>query len=452
MLVSEKARPSPVWDQACFLPREEIERRQLRRLQQLVAYCYDRVPLYRRVYDDAGFKPADLRTLEDFRWRVPRVDKPDLMVDQAETGVALANDVPHAVATYFHQTSGTTGEPLREWSAAYDMLTVGDSWITSWWAAGLRPGDGVYFCFNFGTFAGFWTAFYAAQRMGLTIYSGSSLSTAQRLEQLQQFRPAALVATPTYMLRMVDEGEQLGLDLRDLGLQYAIGGGEPATATARRRITDAFGLTAFCDQYGISDAMWGTCECPTESGGIHVFESAFYSYSIDPATGEPVEDDGEVGENVITAFTRSLQPIVNYRTHDLVRRHTGHDHGCGWTWQWLEGSVLGRTDFMVIIRGTNVYPTAVDNLLGEVPELSPNYEMHITTDRGLDSMTIKVEPAQAMSADEGAALAANVRRFLHQRLQVDLGVEVVEPGNLPRYELKTKRIFDHREREASHGR
>lgn len=441
-LGSPRASASPVWDQSCYLPRPEIERRQLARLQQLLAYCYEHVPLYRRLYDSAGFKPSDVRTLEDFRRKVPRLDKPELMAEQREGGVALRNDLPTGAATYYHQTSGTTGEPLEEWSTAYDMLSVGDSWSSTWWAAGMRPGDVMYFCFNFGTFAGFWTAFYAAQRFGVTIASGSGLSTQQRLAQMAKLRPDAVVATPTYLLRMVDEAAEHGIDPSSLGVRFAVVAGEPATSSARRRITEAFGLEAFCDQYGISDAMWGTVECPTDSGGIHVFEPAFYSYSIDPATGEPVDEDGVVGENVITAFNRPLQPIVNYRTHDLVRRFATHDHGCGWTWQWLDGLVLGRTDFMMTIRGTNVYPTAIDNLLAEIGELSPNYELHLSTERGMDALTIKAEAGEAVP-DHGA-LVARVREHIRTRLLVDVGVEILEPGSLPRYELKTKRIFDHR--------
>ncbi len=444
--VSPRALGSPVWDQSCFLPRAEIERRQLDRLQQLLAYVYEHVPLYRRLYDAHGFKPADVRSLSDFRTRVPRLDKPDLMVDQDEHGVALANHLPGGVATYYHQTSGTTGAPLEEWSTAYDMLTVEDSWISTWWAAGMRPGDLMYFCFNFGAFAGFWTAFYAAQRFGATIVSGSGLSTAQRLAQVAKLRPAAVVATPTYLLRMVEEAHASGYDPSTFGMRFAVVAGEPATASARKRLTEAFRLQSFCDQYGISDAMWGTVECPTDSGGIHVFEPAFYSYSIDPGSGEPVDEDGVVGENVITAFNRALQPIVNYRTHDLVRRYTVHDHGCGWTWQWLDGVVLGRTDFMLTIRGTNLYPTAIDNLLAEIPELTPNYELHITTDRGMDALTIRAETAEQV--DSPGALSARIRRHLRDRLAVDIAVEVIEPGSLPRYELKTKRIFDHRKDEG----
>ncbi|MEW6470798.1 MAG: AMP-binding protein [Actinomycetota bacterium] len=442
LLVSPRAAASPVWDQSCFMPRPEIERRQLARIQQLLTYCYEHVPLYRRLYDEAEFKPADVRTLDDFRRNVPRLDKPDLMVEQRAEGVALRNDLPTGAATYYHQTSGTTGEPLEEWSTAYDMMSVADSWIGTWWAAGMRPHDTMYFCFNFGTFAGFWTAFYAAQRFGVTIASGSGLSTQQRLVQMAKLRPAALVATPTYLLRMVEEAPEHGFDLSALGVRFVVVAGEPATSSARRRIIEAFGLEAFCDQYGISDAMWGTVECPTDSGGIHVVEPGFYSYSIDPDSGEPIDEDGVVGENVITAFNRPLQPIVNYRTHDLVRRYADHDHGCGWTWQWLDGVVLGRTDFMMTIRGTNVYPTAIDNLLAEIPELSPCYELHVSTTRGMDALTVKAETCEV--PPDPASVAARVRQHLRERLLVDITVEIVEPGTLPRYELKTRRIFDHR--------
>jgi phenylacetate-CoA ligase len=372
------------------------------------------------------------------------LDKPELMVDQAEHGCSVKNDLHIGHATYYHQTSGTTGEPLREWSTVHDVLPIEDSWIVTWWAAGMRPGDPMYFAFNFGSFAGFWTAFYAAQRFGATIYSGAGLTTRQRLAQLAELKPASIVATPTYLLRLLDEAEGDGIDPRTFGVRFAVVAGEPATQAARKKIIEAFALDNFCDQYGISDAMWGTCECPTDSGGIHVFEPAYYSYSIDPESGEPIEEDGVVGENVVTALGKFLQPTVNYRTHDLVRRWTAHDHGCGWTWQWLEGMVLGRTDFMITVRGTNVYPTAIDNLLVQVPGLSPNYEIHLSTDRGMDQILIKAETAAALAPREASALAERCRLHLRDCLLVDISVETVEPGALPRYELKTKRVFDHR--------
>lgn len=442
--VATRATSSEVWDQSCFLPREELDRRHLHRLQTLLVYCYDHVPFYRRLYDQASFKPSDIASLADFQRKVPRVDKPDLMTDQRRYGAALANDLPRRFGAYFHQTSGTTGEPLEEWSSAYDMLSVGDSWCTTWWAMGLRPGDGIYFCFNFGPYAGFWTAFYAAQRMGLTVLSGSTLSSRQRLAELDHLRPAAVVATPTYCLRLIEEAQAAGFDPAGLGLRYAIVAGEPTSAAVRRRVTEAFALEYYADQYGISDMMWGTSECPTSSGGIHVFEPAYYSYSVDPDTGYPVEEDGQVGENMVTAYNRCLQPVVNYHTHDLVRRYRSHDHGCDWTWEWLDGVVLGRTDQMLTIRGTNVYPSAVETLLCGVNGLSAFYELHIGTERGMDSLTVKVETTEPLPADRLTPFAEAVRDQLRAALAVDVGVELRPPGDLPRAELKTKRVFDHR--------
>lgn len=302
----------------------------------------------------------------------------------------------------------------------------------------------MYFCFNFGIFAGFWTAYRACERLGLNIYSGSGRSTEERVQDIMRLRPTAILATPTYLLRLIDTAKKIDVDLSQSSLVYAAGAGEPGgnVSITRRQIIDGLGVKTYCDQYGISDLMWGTSECFSESGGVHVNETFFYSYSVGPDSGEVVTGEGEVGENVVTGFNRWMQPIINYRTHDLVRRYRGHEHGCGWTWEWLEGAVLGRTDYMVTVRGVSVYQSALEDLIGEVPELSGNYEIHLTTERGLDRVEVVVEVRSEMARKE--ELAKKLENVYRENLKVGIGVRVVSPGTFPRYELKTKRIFDHR--------
>ncbi len=440
-----RSRRSPVWDESVFMPREQLDELHLRRLQRAVKYAYEKTPFYRKLYDEAGLKPEDVRSLEDFQHKVPRFDKPELVGDQESSpdgfGV-LATDLSHG--GYYYETSGTTGRPYREISSFYDIYATADSWAHSWWNAGMRPGDGMYFCFNFGIFAGFWTAYRACERLGLTIYSGSGRSTEERVQDILRLRPAAILGTPTYLLRLIDTARKMGEDLSQSSLVYAAGAGEPGgnVSITRRRIIEGLGVKTYCDQYGISDLMWGTSECATESGGIHVNETFFYSYSVDPESGEVVTGEGEVGENVVTGFNRWMQPMINYRTHDLVRRYRDHEHGCGWTWEWLEGAVLGRTDYMVTVRGVSVYQSAVENLIGEVPGLSVNYEIHLAKDRGLDSVEVVVEARDEAARKE--ELEKKLEGVCRENLKVGIGVRVVPPGTFPRYELKTKRIFDHR--------
>jgi phenylacetate-CoA ligase len=444
---NQKSNQSPVWDESVFLPRKELNELHLRRIRRLMKYAYDKVPFYRNLYDNAGIKPEDIRSLKDFQQKVPRFDKPDLLLEQKkeDNGFALkAMDYSHG--TYYYETSGTTGRAYREISTFYDIYATADSWVHSWWHAGMRPGDSMYFCFNFQIFAGFWTAYRACERLGITIYSGSGLSTEQRLQDILRLKPTAIIATPTYLLRLIDTAKKLGVELSQSSLRFAAGAGETGgnVTLTRKQIIDGLGLINYCDQYGISDLMWGTSECCNHSGGVHVNEPFFYSYSINPETGEGIEEEGAVGENVVTGYNRWMQPMINYRTHDLVRRYQYHSHGCGWTWEWLEGAVLGRTDYMVTIRGTNVYQSAIENLIGNVHGLSINYEIHISTEHNMDQIDVKVEAQDISKTQHYGMIKDELEERYYENLKVKINVQVVPPYTLPRYELKTKRIFDKR--------
>lgn len=444
---NRRCQDSPVWDESVYMPREQLDALHLRRVQRALKYVYDKAPFYRRLYDDAGVKPEDVRSLDDFQSNVPRFDKPELLADQESSPAGfgvLAMDPSYG--NYYYETSGTTGKPYREISSFYDIYATADGWVHSWWSAGMRPGDSMYFCFDFGVFAGFWTAYRACERLGLTIYSGAGRSTEQRVEDILRFKPSSILATPTYLLRLIETAKQMGEDLAESSLRYAAGAGETGgnVPITRGQIVEGLGVKTYCDMYGISDLMWATSECATESGGLHVNETFFYSYSVDPESDEVVSTEGAVGENVVTGFNRWMQPMINYRTHDLVSRHRNHDHGCGWTWEWLEGAVLGRTDHMVTVRGVNVYQSALEALLEEVPGLSVNYEIHLTTENGMDSVELVVEARDDISAPQVEEKQSKLEKAYQDNLRVGIHPRVVAPATLPRYALKTKRIFDHR--------
>lgn len=445
---NQRSQSSPVWDESVFMPREQLDGLHLRRIQRAMKYAYERVPFYRRLYDSACVKPEDIRSLEDFRSKVPLFDKPELVEDQEKSpggfGV-MAMDLSYG--NYYYETSGTTGRPYREISSFYDIYATADGWVHSWWNAGMRPGDGMYFCFDFGVFAGFWTAYRACERLGLIIYSGAGRSTEQRVEDILRFEPAAVLGTPTYLLRLIDTARKMGVDLARSSLEYAAGAGETGgnIPLTRRQIVEGLGVKTYCDMYGISDMMWATSECATESGGIHVNETFFYSYSVDPESGKEVTGEGTVGENVVTGFNRWMQPMINYRTHDLVRRYRHHEHGCGWTWEWLDGAVLGRTDYMVTIRGVNVYQSAIEELIGGISGLSVNYEIHLSRERGMDQVEVVVESREDLPLTRAEELQKELERIYLDNIRVGIGVRVVSPGTLPRYQLKTKRIFDQRD-------
>ncbi|MGY1813262.1 phenylacetate--CoA ligase family protein [Blastococcus sp. SYSU D00820] len=428
-------------------PREVLDALHLEKIRHLVGWAYEHSPLHRRIYDDAGIKPADIRTWDDYHHRLPFTDKPDYVADQDSQasgfgGVALGRE---HWQQYFH-TTGTTGRFLNEVFTPYEMQKAGSQYCYSMWDQGLRPGDSMYFCFNWGPWIGLWTFYWGARNLNLQIMSGGGAGTAERIKDILELRPTAVVGTPTYLIHLAEAARSEGLDLREAGVRLLGGGGEaglsiPAT---RRQLGELWGVgDRVLDAYGIGEALFIGQSCREWGGGVHVIEDVAHSYVVDPETGAPLTGPDDVGEHVVTSYTHFSQPFIKYRTHDLVRLDQQHDHGCGWTWGHMPGSVLGRADFMVTIRGVNVYPTAVEQLIGDVPGLTCHYELHISRQDGFDRMQVQVEAAPDATRD-APALAHALADHLRQRIGVRLETQVLAPGTLPRYELKTKHVFDHR--------
>ena len=424
--------------------REALDDLHLRRISHLVDWAYDHSPLHRRIYDNAGFKPGDVRTWDDYYDHLPLTDKRDYLEDQASSasgygGLALPEST---LQQYFH-TTGTTGQFLHEVFTQFEMQKSATQYCYSFWDHGIRPGDSIYFCFNWGMWVGLWSIYWGARNMNLLILSGGGVSSLDRVRQILERRPKIVIGTATYLLHLIDVAREHDFDLSRSGVALIGGGGEPgfSVPVTRERLVEGWGGPQVIDMYGIGEAMHVAQSCREWGGGVHVIEDVCHAYSADPETGRPIFDDGVVGENVVTSYTHFAQPFIKYRTHDLVRRDYHPDHGCGWTWAHLPGVVLGRTDFMVTIRGTNVYPTAVENLLGGVAGLSHHYELHISR-RDMDHMLVRVEAAQT-DADY-RQLAQRLADHLRENLGVRLETEIAAPGSLPRYELKSKRIFDHR--------
>ncbi|MEW6475451.1 MAG: AMP-binding protein [Actinomycetota bacterium] len=439
---SEESRLwNPVLQQ---LPRDRLDELHLKRIQSLIAFAYENSPLHRRLYDAAGLHPSDVRTLDDFYTKVPFTDKPDLVGDQ-EAGHFPGLAVPEEYQSIYFQTTGTTGTFLKETFSEWDMVRMAQHYCYMMWDYGVRAHDSVLMCFNFGTWAGLWSFYWACRLMGIKIYSTSGMSSQERVGILAAWRPTMVAATPTYLLHLAEVARKECVDLRVSGVRFVLGGGEPGLSipVTRSAVQDAWGATAM-DGYGISEAGTVFSACAAAPTGVHIIEDSYHAYSVD-SDGNPVPD-GEVGENIVTSYSHLAQPIIKYRTHDLVRIHRSPDHGCGWTWGYLDGTVLGRTDYMIQIRGTNVYPTAVEALLGEVKGTSNHYELHITRAEGVDRMEVKVEASEATI--DRTSTEGRLVDLARQRLGVKLEFTVVEPESLPRYELKTKRFFDHRPKEV----
>ncbi|MDO8690308.1 MAG: AMP-binding protein [Dehalococcoidia bacterium] len=448
---SPKASQSKYWNPyGQTLSRDELDKRHLSKIQKLIKFAYDNTPFYRDLYGKAGFKPEDIRTWDDFHHRVPLVDKPDFMREQDARPPIAMPGLPREHQHAFLMTSGTTGSPMRMAYSRYDEVSSGDLFATAWWDGGVRAGDSYYFCFTFGPWAALWAAYWGTKRLGGIVYSGASLSTEDRIKQILAFKPTVVLGTPTYLLHMAEVAEKMGVDLHQAGVKMLSGGGEPGfnVPVTRRVLLDKWGAERTGDIYGLSETCNACVECgKAGSGGVHVHEWHFHGYAMSPDTLEPVKE-GEIGEHIITTYRRIGQIFIKYRTHDLVQFDYHPDHGCGWSWAFLPGAVLARTDFMVIIRGVNVFPTAIENLLGQVPGASHHYEIHIDRVEGLDKILVKFEAKDGETSDNFAGIAARAKALYHEKLSVGVDVEVIHPGALPRYDLKAKRMFDHRPKDV----
>lgn len=425
------------------MSRAELDARHLERIRRLIGFAYERSPLHRRLYDQAGLKPFDVRSWEDFYRKVPFTDKSHYVAEQERQGRAGQALGEEALTAYFH-TTGTTGTFLNEYFSELDIIRMGAIYGYAWWDCGVRPSDSIFICHNFGFWLGLWHMYWAARFFGLTVYSSGGMTTDERIDAILAHRPTMVAGTPTYLMRIARRAAERGIDLSESSVRYLTAGGEPGLniPVTRRALERAWGAVGI-DAYGMSEVGIAHMECGAHAGGVHVMEDAFHAYAADLESGEPVED-GQVGENVVTSYTHLAQPFIKYRSHDLVRRFSSHDHGCGWSFAFLEGSVLGRTDFMIVLRGVNVYPTAVENLIGEVPGLTHEHELHITRRNSSDHLLVRVECEGDLPAGQRAELGERLALLYRRRLGVSIDTEILPPGTIERRELKARRVFDHR--------
>ena len=424
------------------MPRAELDRLHLKKLQAVIAYAYRRSPMYRKLLDRHRVRPEDIRTMDDFVKRLPYVDKHEILSAQAMS--PPFGDAAALPADFHEQrfaTSGSTGAPFHIPLSHRSAALWGESWAYLYWSIGLRPRHSFYFTFNWGIFAAFWSAYMGVRRLGGTVVSGGGLDSKARLRQIEQYRPDVIFATPTYALYLGETARELGVDLRDTSISHVIVAGEPGGSipSTRQAIEDLWGARCY-ELYGIAEIGPTNPGCPLQQG-VHLCEDWYHALVVDEQ-GTPVPY-GEVGEHILTSYIQDGQPLIKYRSHDLVR-WTDEPCGCGQTWLYYPNGVLGRTDHMLIIKGVNVYPSAVEALLHRVRGLSEHYELHVGRDAANDYMTVKVEARPGVGADAFAGLAREAEHVLKATIGVTIGVELEAPGKLPRYELKAKRFFDHR--------
>ena len=415
--------------------RDEITALQTARMAWSLRHAYDNVQTYRKKFDAAGVHPDDFRELADLA-KFPFTTKADLR-DAYPFGMFA---VPQEKIARVHGSSGTTGKPTVVGYTAKDIDTWANVVARSIRAAGARPGMKVHVSYGYGLFAGGLGAHYGAERLGCTVIPVSGGMTERQVQLIDDFHPDVIMVTPSYMLAILDEFKKQGLDPRESSLAVGIFGAEPWTEAMRREIETAFDMHAV-DIYGLSEVMGpGVAqECVETKDGLHVWEDHFYPEVIDPTTGA-VLPDGEKGELVFTSLTKEALPIIRYRTRDLTRLLPGTARSM----RRME-KVTGRSDDMMIVRGVNVFPTQIEELLLKVPALAGHYRILLTREGRMDEMTVEVEiRPDSDYPDVVAEAGKRLSRLVKDTIGISARVQVVPPGLLERSLGKAKRVFDQR--------
>ncbi len=415
--------------------RQAIEGQQLERLRGMLTTILPTNEFYRRKFSAVDVEK--IVTLEQLR-RLPFTTKKELVDDQQQHppfGTDLT--FPHDRYIHIHQTSGTTGKPLYWLDTEESWQWWGQCWKMIFEAAGVRPGDRIFFAFSFGPFIGFWSGWEGARHLGALAVSGGGQSTAQRLRSILDYGVTVLVCTPTYALHMASEARKTGIDLAQTDVRITIHAGEPGASipSTKKMIEESWGAKCY-DHAGATEVGAFGFECQSQPGAIHINETEFIAEIINSRTGDPTPP-GERGELVITNLGRICSPLIRYKIGDLVQLRR-QPCVCGRPFVLLEGGVLGRADDMVIIRGVNVFPSAIENVLREFPEIE-EFRIETFERQALRELKLVIEPRSDQSETPG--LSEKVAGLVRQRIGLRPEVELVSSGTLPRFELKARRFF-----------
>jgi phenylacetate-CoA ligase len=417
------------------LPREKLRALQFQKLQTMLSQVMGRNRFYTKKWKDAGVVPEDIQSFSDFR-KLPFTYKSELMQAQEDSPPFGTNATfPETAYTRVHQTSGTTGKPLR-------VVDTPESW--NWWGycwghvlrgAGVTAADRVFLPFSFGPFIGFWATVEGAMQIGAMMIPGGGWDSLQRLQIMRELKATVVCCTPTYALRLAEIARSENFDLRSIPVRALIHAGEPGAnvAQTKARIEAAWGAKCF-DHAGASEVGAHSFECEVQPGGIHVIESEFIAEVLDPETRREVRS-GEMGELVITNLGRPGFPVIRYRTGDLVRLNLA-PCACGRTFARFDGGLLGRSDDMVTIRGVNVYPTAIENVIRQFASVD-EFQVTVTMLHEMHHLEVQIE---VRSGADVELVRSNVEQAIYQALSLRPTVKVADPGKLARYEMKARRF------------
>lgn len=422
------------------LSRGEMEALQLERLQQKVKDVYEKVPFYRRSFQEHNITPGDIHSLADLS-KLPFTNKTDFR-DTYPFGLLA---VPMREVVRIHGSSGTTGKPTVVAYTRSDIELWADMMARALTVGGVSSDDVIQNAYGYGLFTGGLGIHYGSERLGATVIPMSGGNTKRQIMLMQDMGTTVLTCTPSYSLFLAEAARQMGVDLRTLSLRVGFFGAEPWSYRMREEIEANLGILAL-DVYGLSEIIGpGVAQECVHKHGLHVFEDHFIPEVVDPKTGEPLPD-GEKGELVFTTITKQALPVIRYRTRDITSLHR-EPCSCGRTLVRME-KVTGRSDDMLIVRGINVFPSQIEAVLLEVEGVEPHYQIIVDRESGLDDLEIQVEVSEAVLSDEIGGLESltrKVRAEVASTLGINAVVKLVEPGRIPRSEGKAKRVIDRRE-------
>ena len=420
-----------------FPRRQVIAQRQSDQLRTLLRTILPANPFYAAKYDAAN-APAKVTHLGDFYERFPFTTKTELMADQAANPPYGTNlTFPLERYTRCHQTSGTSGVPLRWLDTAESWDWMMRNWETIFRAAGVTGGDRIFFAFSFGPFLGFWLAFEAALRLGCRCIAGGGMSSPARLRNIFDHSATVLCCTPTYALHLAEVAVAEHLEMAASPVKTIIVAGEPGGSipSVRARLESVWPGARICDHHGMTEVGPVTYECPVRPRVLHVMEGAYIAEIVNPETGTQTQA-GDTGELVLTTLGRLGSPLLRYRTGDLVKSCLDTVCECGRSELALEGGILGRTDDMIAVRGVNIYPSAVEEILRSHGGVA-QYQVQVKTDSALVELALVIEPSPEIS--DAAALSGSLETALQTAFNLRIPVTLAPAGSLPRFDMKARR-------------
>ncbi|MCK6421851.1 MAG: phenylacetate--CoA ligase [Aquabacterium sp.] len=417
--------------------RDELQALQLERLQQTLAHAYEHVPHYRRAFEARGVHPSDCKTLADLA-RFPFTTKADLRANYPFGMFA----VPREQVVRVHASSGTTGKPTVVGYTQGDIDTWADLMARSLRATGARRGDIVHNAYGYGLFTGGLGAHYGAERLGCTVVPMSGGQTEKQVQLIVDFKPDIIMVTPSYMQVIIEEFRRQGMDPREMSIRIGVFGAEPWTEAMRAEIEASAAIDAV-DIYGLSEVMGPgvACECIETKDGPVIWEDHFYPEIIDPDTGD-VLPDGSEGELVFTSLSKQAMPVIRYRTRDLTRLLPPTARSMR-----RMGKIVGRSDDMLIIRGVNVFPTQIEELVLKQGRLAGQYQLVVTRPDRLDELEVRCELLPEHAQADAAAVGAELQHLIKSLIGVSASVSVGLPDSIERTLVgKARRVVDKRPR------